>query len=98
MSNQDIEKTLTDGPDDVAEALKNWRLATLNREKAEALLYVRLKGEDKDRSATEIKALIHADSIRHDLMVKEILAESNYTLLYERLLGAKKIASIRTAY
>ena len=98
MSDQDTEAILLNFPDLVADALIKWREATLAREKTEALLYLSFKGQDTDRSATEIKAMINSSESRFKDVLTEIQAEGEYNRLYEKLLGAKKIASLRTAY
>lgn len=93
-----LEHLLDILPDDVADALTVWRKSTLDREKAEALLYLRLKAESNDRTATEIKALINADDNRYGLVLIELTAESEYNRKYEKLMGAKKRASLRLAF
>lgn len=93
-----IEETLIDLPDQVADALSAWRIATLNREKKEALLYVEIKGQDEKRTAAEIKAIVHGNAERYNLVLLEITSEAQYIRLYERLLSAKKRASLRTAF
>lgn len=93
-----IEETLLDLPDQVAAALMSWRIATLDREKVEALLFASIKGQDPAKSATEIKSTIQANGERYTAVLNEIKAEANYTRLYEQLLSAKKRASLRTAY
>lgn len=96
-NNAQLEADLESLPDEVAAALMAWRIATLDREKAEALLYARFKAEG-DRTATEIKSFINASPERYEAVLGEILAESGYTRLLEKLLSAKKLASLRTAY
>lgn len=98
QNNYEIEQQLAEGPDQVANALIKWRMATLDREKAEALLYARLKGEDDNRTATEIKELIRADNGRYEMVVSEIKAEAEYNRYYEKLMSAKKISALRTAF
>jgi hypothetical protein len=96
--NLDIESDLNELPDKVAEALQLWRVATLNREKMEAVLYAGFKASDSDRSATEIKACINASESRYSSVLEEIKCECEYQRLYERLLSAKKRASLRVAF
>lgn len=96
--NMDIEGDLEKLPDQVAEALQLWRVATLNREKLEAVLYAGFKGNDPQRTATEIKACINASESRYNSVLEEIKCETEYTRLYEKLLSAKKRASLRTAF
>jgi len=95
---ENIEAVLESMPDVVASALQDWRIATLDREKVEALLYAATKAQDSDKSAAEIKAIINANPDRYQAVLNEIKAESQYVRLYERLLSAKKRASLRTAF
>ena len=93
-----IEAELERLPDLVADELLKWRKSTLEREQIEALLYAQFKGEDKERSATEIKAMIQSNGDRYNAVLREITAESEYTRLMERLMSVKKAASFRTAF
>ena len=93
-----IEETLIDLPDQVANALSAWRIATLQREKVEAMLHLRLKASEEKMTAGDLKAAINNNQERYDMMLKEILAETEYNRLYEKLLSAKKRASLRTAF
>lgn len=98
MSNLDIEKALEELPEKVSQALENWRIATLEREKTEALLYISIKGKNPDKTIGEIKSALNASVSRYDAVLAEIKAESEYTFLYEKLLSAKKRASLRIAF
>ena len=98
VRNQDIEKQMEELPDLVASALERWRTTTLDREKCEALVYLKSKYEDKERSATEIKALVNSDEARYSCVLAELKAEAEYIRLLERLQSAKKVASLRTAF
>lgn len=92
-----LEEDLNNFPDKVASALEGWRIATLDREKREALLYAQFKGEDKERTATEIRSLIHSSEERYQAVLLEIKSEAEYTRLYEKLMGIKKIAQMKIA-
>jgi hypothetical protein len=98
LTNADIDRTLNETPDLIANALETWRMATLEREKIEALLYLQFKGDGEKRTADELKAMVRSDGSRYRVVLDEIKAESEYTRLYERLLAAKKAASLRTAF
>jgi len=98
LLNSDIEEALENLPDQIADALESWRRSTLEREKIEALCYLEYKGQDEDRTSTEIRALVHSDSGRYTAVLDEIKAESNYNRLYERLMAMKKKADLRTAF
>lgn len=96
--NFDLEKALDEGPDLIADALEKWRVASLGREKIEALLYATVKGGSEKITATEIKARINSDPHRYEAVLVEIKAEANYTRLLERHLANKKRAGFRTTY
>jgi hypothetical protein len=98
LGNQDIEKDLDELPDQVSDALEKWRIATLDREKVEALLYASFKGTQDSITATGIKALINSNSERYEAVLNEITAEVEHARLLEQLLCAKKKASLRTAF
>lgn len=93
----DLEKDLNELPERVADAQMAWDLAILQREKQEAILdaQIRLEG---DFTATEIKARINANSERFEACLIELEKKRQYTFLYERLMAAKKLASLRTAF
>lgn len=95
---QRTQEILDTYPDLVADAQMDWEKKTLEREKEEALLYLNYKGQDKERTATEIKALVNSDKKRFDAVLAEIESKGNYTRLYETLLSAKKNASQRVAF
>lgn len=96
--NADIQKSLEELPSEVSAFLLEWRKATLDREKTEALLYLKFRGENPDRTATEIKALVNSNDERYQVSLKEAQAEAQYTKVLETLLCAKKEASLRTAF
>ena len=98
QQNAEIEDALTRGPDELHDALFAWRKATLERERTESGLYTKFKGQDKGRTADEIKALVRADGERYAAVLVELTAEAEHTRVYERLLAAKKLAGLRTAF
>lgn len=92
----DLQKALDELPERVAKALRVWRIATLDREKEEAKLYIAAKGADKEKTATEIKAIINDSKSRYDASLAEIMAETNYQELYEILMATKLKVRLRT--
>lgn len=96
-NNAQIEADLETLPYEVAAALMAWRIATLDRERIESLLHARLRVDD-DLTMADIKSAINGDPERYEAVLNEIKAEAAYNRLYERLLSAKKLASLRTAY
>lgn len=93
-----IEETLLELPDKVAEALEKWETSTLDRERSDALLFAMIKGLDGTKSATEIKMEIQGNFAHYEAVLNEIKAHANYTRLYEQLLAGKRRASLRTAF
>ena len=96
--NDDLDKSLEDLPDKVADALEAWRRATLEREKTEALLHLRFKADEVKHTQDDLKAFIRASEERFEACLTELKAEAAYERLYERLLSFKKRADLRTAY
>jgi hypothetical protein len=96
--NAGLEQSLDQLPDLVADALQAWRLASLEREKLEALLYLRFKGGEGKKTSDEIKAMVRSDGERYTKCLAELLAETNYQRLLERLYSVKKLAALRTAF
>lgn len=98
MNGIDLEKALSELPDQVAASLQEWRVATLTRQKVDALLYAKFKLNDEKRTATDLKYLVSADEDHFKATLEEIEKESAYTRVYERLLSIKKAASLRVAF
>jgi hypothetical protein len=98
FGNADIEKDLQELPDQVASALEDWNIKKLEREKVEALLHMAFKASDLRMTVADVKAATHADGKRYQATLEEIKAETQYNRLYEKLMSAKKLASLRTAY
>lgn len=96
--NVDIEASLDELPDLVADALLHWRKLELSREKIDALLHMDFKASEEKRTADDIKALVRASDKHYQAKLLEITAEANYTRLHERLLALKKRADLRTAF
>ena len=96
--NADLEKSLEELPDKVADALLAWRRTTLEREKLEAILFLRFKGGEFKRTGSEIEAMVQSDGGRFEACLNEAKAESDYRRLDERLMSWKKLASLRTAF
>lgn len=96
--NIEIEKAITELPDLVAHRLHDWMVAKLDREKTEALLHMEHKATESKKTTEDLKALVRSDQRRYEAMMNEIKAETEYKRLYEKLLSAKKLADLRTAF
>ncbi len=84
-TNAEIEQDKHDLPDKVATAEEEWVKAEMEREEAEAKLYLEFKIQDAKRTADEIKSMILLSSISHAARIKESLAKIEYKKLNNRL-------------
>ena len=100
MTDAELHTILDTYPDKVAEALGKFKTATVDRERLAAKLYLQIKAEFADDKITvdEIKARVKADEGHYRACLEEIIAESEYTALYEKLLCAKRESGMRTAF
>lgn len=94
----DLERQLEELPDLVSDAQVNWGIKKLEREKIEALLHMKCRADSFKYTVGDIKAIINSDDKRYMAMFEEIKAEAQYNRLYEKLMSAKKLAQLRTAY
>lgn len=98
-NNFDLEKDLEELPEKVSKALELWRTATLDRKKTDALLYMKYRMSDLGkRTSGEIKAMIDKDDTHYAACLLENKLEAEYNFVYEKLLSAKKLSSLRTAF
>lgn len=92
-----LDEILDKAPDQVADALEDWRMKTLQREKAEALLYLEFKAKETKLTADEVKSHVRSSQGYFDAKLAELKAEAKHQRLYERLLSAKHRARMRVA-
>lgn len=97
-SKGNLEKSLEELPEQVAEAKEQWRMATWERKKREAIIYAREKDAHPDKPSAEIKARIPIDESMQSYVEAESKAERQYTFLYEKLLTDKHLSGLRRAY
>lgn len=97
---QDINAVLVDYPDKVADALEDWRMAALERERMEAKTYLTLKANNAVNKITEswLENMVIDDTEVYKARLTEIKAETSYQRVLEKLLCAKKRAAIREAF
>ncbi len=95
-----IEEELKFLPDSVADALGKWRLKTAEKKREYARLFLSFKASMADRNASTawIKCLVENDQGYYEICLDEIIKESHYVRLYERLMCAKRSAQMRTAF
>lgn len=95
-----IEEDLESLPDLVADALGKWRFkeAEKKREGARLLLTFKAQHAGQGLTMTELKAMVQNDQGYYQICLDEIMEESRYVRLYEKLMAAKKNASMRAAF
>jgi hypothetical protein len=97
-NNIDLEKALNELPELLSKSFEKWRIAGLDLERFEALMAAKIRGENQGIKATEVRDKINADDNWYQLRMDVIKAESYHNLIENRLLSAKKMASLRTAF
>jgi len=97
-NNAEIEEILESYPDLCADAMERWKVAELECQKIEALRYLEYKASGNKKTSDELKAMVRVDPGVYQASLAEIQAEVEYNRLYEKLMSAKKISSLRTAY
>lgn len=93
-----VESIMESLPDEIESALVDWKKKVIERKSLSATLYLKFKEQDRDRSATEIKALVESHPDWKRISEEEAIAEGKHSGLYEKLMTLKKITSQRTAY
>jgi hypothetical protein len=96
----DIEGDLETLPDMVADALRLFREKTAikKHKAAHLLLTFKAKHASQGLTMTELKAMVNADLDYFKICMEEVTSESEYVRLSEKLMAAKKQASLRTAF
>lgn len=97
---QTVEQELSELPDRVADALGKWRFKTAEKKREYARLFLTFKANNAEREITnaELKCMVTNDKGYYQICLDEIMEESRYVRLYERLMCAKRSAAIRTAF
>jgi len=100
LTDSEIYEILGTYPDKTAEALERWKLATLERERHGSKLYLELKAMAAGEKGTvkELEMKVESDDKYYGLRMGEIKAEAEHMKAYEKLMAAKKMASIRAGF
>lgn len=96
-----IEEELNSLPDQVADAQEKWKTATLEKHREYSRLFLSFKAKrvgGEKPTVDELKAMVLNDGGYYKLCQEEIMAESAYTRVLERLMAAKKMANMRSAF
>jgi hypothetical protein len=101
MDDAQISGILDRYPDLVAEAQRKFKTATLERERLEAKTYLRLKAQavgGEKLTVEDLKSKVRSDDECYKANLEEIMFEADWTKLYEKLLAAKTMAKMRSAF
>lgn len=95
-----IGEDLNTLPDRVADAQKNWKAkeAELKHERARAYLGYKAKLIGTDPTQGDLRAMVDNDESIYKLSLECVTSESEYTRLMEKLMAAKRMASMRSAF
>jgi hypothetical protein len=101
MTNVEINKILTEYPDIVSEAETAWKMSILELERIEAKTYFSIKTNTAPgEKVTEkmLENMVTTNDEVYKARLYSVTKESEYNRLYEKLMCAKKMASLRSAF
>lgn len=93
-----IEELLSELPEKVSLALKEWRIKTIEKKRIEAVLYLKYKLEIPGITKDGINAHTELNPEHHEKVVEEINAEVKYKELSDEQMAVKKKAGLRIQY
>lgn len=100
MTNAEIEAAMETLPDVVGDALYNFKSAIIDKERLCAKTFLEFKARSAGEKITvaEIEAMVKADVDCYKAALHEVERESEYVKWNEKLMAAKKLASLRSAF
>lgn len=100
MTNAEIEAAMETLPDVVADALYNYKMAIIDKERlcAKTFLEIKARAAGEKITVAEIEAMVRADVDCYKAALNEVEKESEYVKWNEKLMAAKKMAAMRTAF
>lgn len=100
MTNAEIEAAMETLPDVVGDALYNYKMAIIDKERLCAKTFLEFKARSVGEKITiaEIEAMVTADLECYKAAMEEAKQESEFTKWNEKLMAAKKMAAMRTAF
>ncbi len=95
-----ITEDMSTLPDKVADALAKWKNAEVEQKREAARLYLTFKAKmaGDETTQAELKAMVQVDPTHYQLCLNSVIAESDYVRLSEKLMAAKRMASMRSAF
>lgn len=98
LRNAAIIESLDSLPDLLSDAYIHWQNYKEAREMAEAKFCLELKAKEQEKTATEIKWAVSAETELYKMRLHEILLEGEYMRLQEKHLANKKKADMVSAF
>lgn len=100
LTKEEIEVILSVYPDEIADALQAMKEAELEFKRISGRRYMEFKAIHAAEKPTEthLKSMVVNDGEVYAAQMELIKAEAKHQRLYETLLSAKKLASLRTAF
>lgn len=102
IENADIEKALSDLPDQVADALFAWRKAEADRARLEGEVWLRIKedsaGTGEKLTSEDLRAKVKSHPACFEARILEANTEAVHARLYERLMALKRTSAMRAAF
>lgn len=101
MTDGEIVEVLGTFPDKTATALQRWKTATLERKRVASKFYLETKARaagGEKLTVKELEMMVEGNDDHYKACLEEIMAEAEHLKLYEKLMSAKKMASLRAGF
>jgi hypothetical protein len=99
MDAREMTEVMDTYPDLVADALAAWKKAGIEKDRIFARAYLELKARSVGLgkvTVSELESNVRALDEHYKAALDEVIAESEYVRVYEKLMSAKKQASMRS--
>jgi hypothetical protein len=98
LTNQEIDLMLSTYPDKIAVAYQVYQTAEAEVRRMRGKVYLELKALHPDHKETHLKSMVENNEKVYTAQMAAIQAEAEHNRLYEKLMCAKKLASLRAAF
>ncbi len=101
MTDGEIVEVLGTYPDRTATALERWKTATLERKRIASKFYLEAKARaagGEKLTVKELEMMVERDDAHYKACLEEIMGEADHIRCYEKLMAAKKMASLRAGF
>jgi hypothetical protein len=98
FTTSEIDLILSTYPDKVADAFQAFKEAEADVRRERGRSYLRIKAKNPNFKQDHLRALVEDDDAVYKAQMAAIAKEAEYSRLYEKLLSAKKLSALRSAY